>query len=68
MNNHRRSEFHRAKHGCDFFTQSFSINNVTAFHGDHFVFGNVSRGEQTAPVNLTLAHLRFWGAVRDLDH
>jgi hypothetical protein len=37
--------FHRAKHRRDFFTQSFSINNMPAFDGDHFVFGNVSDGK-----------------------
>ena len=37
--------FHRAKPRRDFFTQSFPINNVPAFDGDDFVFGNVGDGK-----------------------
>ena len=37
--------FHGAKPGRDFFAQSFSINNVAAFHRNDFVFCNVSHGE-----------------------
>ena len=60
--------FHRAKQRRDFFTQSFSINNVPAFDGDDFVFGNVGDGKQTAPVNFTLAHFRFRREIGERHH
>jgi hypothetical protein len=52
--------FHRAKQGRDFFVQTLSINNVTAFHGGDFVFSGIGLSPTTS-INFTA--LRSW-AVR----
>jgi hypothetical protein len=49
---------HRAEPWRDF-SQFFPRNNVTTFHRHNFIFGNITRGKQTASMDFALAHLRF---------
>jgi len=60
--------FHRAKPWCDSFAQSFPINDMSAFDRDGFIFGNVHRRKQTAPMDLTRANLSFRRAIRKWHH
>jgi hypothetical protein len=52
----------------DFFTQDFSIDNVTPFHRDDFVSGDIGNRKQTVPINLALVHFRFWREIGKGHH
>src|SRR5437016_9598537 len=59
---------HRTEPQRDFFPQDFSIDNVTPFHRDDFVSGDMGNRKQTTPMNLALMHFRFWREVGEPHH
>jgi len=48
--------------------QCLAIDNIAAFHRNDFVFDNIGRGKQTAPVDFTLTHFRFRREVGETKH